>query len=434
MPAFDPVWLLPLAAGFLFGALACALLQQRRLNRRERELALSEQARQRLAEALENAQTRLQALEQERERLLTRNAELDAQLQAQRRHHDEKLAELHQARQQLKAEFEALASRILEEKGRQFSEQSRDTLDRILAPVRQQLQDFRQRIDAIHSEEQKQHGSLLQELKRLQEANQRLDEEARRLALALKGDSKTQGTWGEIVLETVLERSGLRRGQEYEVQGSFRDADGKRLRPDVIVHLPEGKDVVIDSKVSLSAWQDYVNADDDLSRGAALKRHLASIRRHIDGLSAKNYEDLPGLNSLDFVLMFMPIEAAFSAAFQADPQLFAHAFDKRIIVVTPTTLLATLRTIENLWRFQRQQENVRHIVDRAGKLYDKLRGFLEDFDRIGRQLDTVRASYDDARRKLVDGRGNLIRQAEAFVELGVKVKKPLPDTFQQDGD
>lgn len=413
--------------GLLSGALIIYLILERRLNRREHELALSQQRNHQLTAELESLGTRLGELEEEREHLLTRNTELETRLDAQRRHNEEKLAELRQAREQLKAEFEALAARILEEKGRQFSEQNRHSLDQILAPVREQLQEFRRRIDAIHSEEQKQHGSLLQELRRLQEANQKLDEEAQRLARALKGDSKAQGTWGEIVLETVLERSGLRQGQEYEVQGSFRDPDGKLLRPDVIVHLPEGKDIVIDSKVSLSAWQEYVNADRDSGRQTALKRHLDSIRRHVDQLSAKNYEDLPGLNCLDFVLMFMPIEAAFSAAFQADPELFARAFEKRIIVVTPTTLLATLRTIENLWRFERQQENVQHIVERAGRLYDKLCGFLEDFDKIGRQLNTVRGSYDDARRKLTDGRGNLIRQAEMLVDLGVPVKKQLPD-------
>ncbi|BCX81765.1 DNA recombination protein RmuC [Methylomarinovum caldicuralii] len=427
MPAFDPIWLIPLAAGLLLGALLTALLQQRHLSRREQDLALSDQRNRQLMAELESLRSRLGELEDERERLMTRNTELETRLEDQRRHHEEKLAELQQARTQLKAEFEALAARILEEKGRQFSEQSRHSLDQIMAPMREQLQEFRRRIDAIHSEEQKQHGSLLQELRRLQEANQKLDEEAQRLARALKGDSKAQGTWGEIVLETVLERSGLRQGQEYEVQGSFRDPDGKLLRPDVIVHLPEGKDIVIDSKVSLSAWQEYVNADGDSDRQTALKRHLASIRRHIDQLSTKNYEDLPGLNCLDFVLMFMPIEAAFSAAFQADPELFARAFEKRIIVVTPTTLLATLRTVENLWRFERQQENVQHIIERAGRLYDKLRGFLEDFDKIGQQLQTTQNTYNQARNKLTDGRGNLIRQAEMLVDLGVPVKKRLPD-------
>ncbi len=427
---FIPI-LIAFAGGLLSGAFAVFLVSHRRLRQQDRENAsLAQRASQ-----LEQENAKLQnELDQRDQRLLSLErqcAELETRLQEQQRHHREKLTELEQARVQFKTEFEHLANRILDEKGRQLSEQSLRSLDQILTPVRHQLQDFRRRIDEIHSKEQQQHGSLLQELQRLQDTNLRLNEEAHRLAQALKSDTKAQGSWGEIVLETVLERSGLRKGEEYQVQGSFRDAEGRLLRPDVIVHLPEGKSVIIDSKVSLSAWQEYVNADDELTRQVALKRHLESIRRHIDGLSNKRYEDLPGVNSLDFVLMFMPIEAAFSTAFQHDAELFAQAFEKRIIVVTPTTLLATLRTIENLWRFERQQENVQHIVERAGRLYDKLRGFLEEFEKVGQQLDTARTTYDKARRRLLDGRGNVIRQAEAFVELGVQVKKRLPEPLLQ---
>ncbi len=431
LPVFDNLpLLLALAAAFLFGSIVATLLLLRRYYQLEKDKSL-------LVHRLEDTQSRLSTreqriieLNQERDELLARQAALNARLEEQQRHNDEKLAELEKARNLLKIEFENLANRILEEKGRRFDELNRKSLDELLTPVRGQLQDFRQRIDVIHTQEQKERGSLREQLQQLQELNQRLNEEAHHLTQALKGDKKLQGTWGEIVLETVLERSGLRKGQEYQVQGSFRDNDGNLLRPDVIVHLPESKDIIIDSKVSLNAYQEYISSDQDVEAQAALKRHLEAIRHHIDTLSNKNYEDLKGLNSLDFVLMFMPIEPAFSVAFQADPELFSKAFERHIIVVTPTTLLATLRTIENMWRFERQQENVQKIVDRAGRLHDKLCGFLEDFERIGQQLETTRNTYDKARGRLVDGKGNLVRQADAFVELGVKVKKHLPESLR----
>ncbi len=424
--------LIAFAVGLLVGSLVVFAILNRRLQRRERENAGLAQRADLLEKEKADLQTELARRDQRLMALERRCAELQARLEEQRRHHEDRVKELENARHHLKAEFEALAARILEEKAHQFGEQSQHRLDQILAPVRQQLQDFRHRLDAIHSEEQKQHGSLLQELRRLQEANHRLNQEADKLARALRNDSKSQGTWGEVVLETVLERSGLRKGREFQVQGTFKDGEGKSLRPDVIVHLPDGRDVVIDAKVSLRAWQDFVSATDEEARREALRRHLESIRRHIDELSAKRYQDLPGLDCLDFVLLFMPIEAAFSAAFQADPDLFAHAFEKHIAVVTPTTLLATLRTIENLWRFERQQENVRKVFEHAAKLHQKLCGFLEDFDKIGRQLDTVHNTYRSARGKLTDGRGNVIRQAEAFVELGVKSGKSVPDGLRQE--
>ncbi|HHJ39272.1 MAG: hypothetical protein AXA67_12100 [Methylothermaceae bacteria B42] len=402
------------------------------LSRLETRLQERDQKIQEQQQDIARRDQRIESLEQQRHTLNAEVAEMKTRLAEQQRHNEEKLAELDKARAQLKTEFENLAHRIFEEKGRQFSEQNRKGLDELLSPVRTQLQDFRKRIDEIHTEEQRGRGSLQEHLRQLQEMNQRLNEEARNLTLALKGDKKAQGTWGEIVLETVLERSGLRKGQEYEVQGSFRDDEGKRLQPDVIIHLPEGKDIIIDSKVSLNAYQSYVAANDESEAKAALKSHLLAIRNHITSLSGKNYEHLQGVNSLDFVLMFMPIEPAFTTAFQEDPQLFSWAFERKIIVVTPTTLLATLRTIENMWRFERQNENTRKIAERAGRLYDKLRGFLEDFEKIGQQLDTVHGSYQTARQKLVEGRGNLIRQAEQFVELGIKVKKTLPQTLREE--
>ncbi len=368
--------LLALGIGFLSGCVLTALILLHRHTRLQKELALLAHKTEDLQNRVVHQEAEISRLMEQKETYVAKQAELTTRLEEQQRHDREKLIELEKAREQLKTEFENLANRILEEKSRRFTELNQERLDEILKPVSSQLKDFRRRIDEIHSSEQKERGSLREQLQQLQALNQRLNEEAQNLTRALKGDKKRQGTWGEIVLETVLEKSGLRKGMEYQVQGSFRDPGGKLLRPDVIVHLPEGKDIIIDSKVSLNAYQEYIATDNELTAKTALKRHIDAIRHHIDDLSSKNYEGLKGINSLDFILMFMPIEPAFSAAFQAEPELFSKAFESRIIVVTPTTLLATLRTIENMWRFERQQENVRHIFDRATKLYDKLRGFL----------------------------------------------------------
>ncbi len=359
-------------------------------------------------------------------------AEARTRLEEQHRHNEEKLKEFEAAQERLKVEFENLANRILEEKGRRFDEQSRKNIDSVLSPVREQLKDFRKRIDDIHSSDTRERASLKTELQQLHTLNQQMNDEARNLPRALKGDKKAQGNWGELILEKVLEESGLRKGKEYEVQGSFRDSDGKLLRPDVIIHLPEGKDIIVDSKVSLAAYDAYIRSDDDLEQQQSIAQLVKDVKTHIDQLSGKQYEDLKGINSLDFVLMFMPVEPAFIAAFQQAPELFSNAFENKIVVVTPTTLLASLRTIENIWRFEHQNEHARVIADKAGTVYDKLRGFLDDFEKVGAQLETVHKTYAAARNKLVEGRGNLVRQTESFVELGVKVKKKLPQSVLDD--
>jgi len=292
--------------------------------------------------------------------------------------------------------------------------------------VQSDLKAFRDRIETVHKEDIEARGSLKEQLLNLQSLNKQMNDEARNLTRALKGDKKMQGDWGELILETVLEQSGLRKGKEYKTQGGFRDEGGNLRKPDVILNLPDGKHMVIDSKVSLLAYNEFMNAEDESVRERALAAHVQSIRNHIDDLSSKDYSSLIGLKSPDFVFMFMPIEAAFMAAFQTDEKLFSKAFDRNIVVVTPTTLLATLRTVENIWRYERQNENAKRIADKAGSVYDKLRGFLEDFEKIGSQLATVQKSYDGALNKLTHGQGNLVRQAQGFVELGVKVKKQLP--------
>ncbi len=352
--------------------------------------------------------------------------EYQVTLEEERRATDEKLALLERNRDALKQEFENLANKIFEQKSERFSQQTRTSLDTLLNPFRDQLQDFRKRVEDVYTTETKDRQALRSEIQSLQALNQQITEEAANLTRALKGDKKIQGNWGEVILERVLERSGLRKGIEYETQGSYRDGEGQLLRPDVIVHLPDSRNLVVDSKVSLLAYQQWVVAEEDAEREAALKAHVEAVRQHIRTLSEKDYSQLHGLHSPDFVFLFMPIEPAFVAAFQHDENLFAEAFERKIIVVTPTTLLATLRTIENIWRYERQSQNARRIAERAGAVYDKLRVFVEAMERMGSQLQTVQGTYDNAMNTLTRGRGNLISQANRFVELGVRVKKELP--------
>nr|WP_264754697.1 DNA recombination protein RmuC [Mangrovitalea sediminis] len=358
------------------------------------------------------------------ERVKTR--ELEVTLEEERRSTAEKLRLLEQNREALKQEFENLANRIFDQKSERFSEQSKNHLSSLLNPFRDQLADFRKRVDDVYTNETRDREALRGEIKSLQELNRQITEEASNLTKALRGDKKIQGNWGELILEKVLERSGLRKGVEYDTQGSYRDHDGQLLRPDVVVHLPDERHIIIDSKVSLEAYQAYVGAETDELRDQALRAHVEAVRSHIRSLSEKDYSQLHGLHSPDFVLMFMPIEPAFVAAFQYDEKLFADAFERKIVVVTPTTLLATLRTIENIWRYERQSQNARQIADRAGAVYDKLRVFVEHMERLGQQLHTAQGSFDQAMNTLTRGRGNLISQANRFVELGVRVRKELP--------
>ena len=390
---------------------------------------------------LHDLEGRLSEVESEREQWRRqyeergqRIAELEARQEEERRNAGEKLELLQKNRDELKREFENLANRIFEQKSDAFREKSQHSLQQLLSPFRDQLKDFRERVDTIHSDDNKERQALRTQIENLQQLNHQMSEEASNLTRALKGDKKVQGNWGELILERVLERSGLRKGVEYETQGSYRGEDGRQLRPDVVVHLPDRRNVVIDSKVSLVAYQDFVIAEDDESREQALRAHIEAVRQHIRTLSEKDYSHLEGLESPDFVLLFMPIEPAFIAAFQQDEQLFAEAFNKKVVVVTPTTLLATLRTIENIWRYERQSQNARRIAERAGAVYDKLRVFVEAMERLGNQMETAQKSYDSAMNTLAHGRGNLISQAHKFESLGVRVKKELPRSVLEKAD
>ncbi|MFW5823367.1 MAG: DNA recombination protein RmuC [Marinobacter sp.] len=393
-------------------------------------------------------QTRAQGLLKECSELKVRRDELAGELEAARvalreqavtlekeqKASAEKLELLERNRDALKQEFENLANRIFEQKSERFTQQTRTSLDSLLNPFRDQIQDFRKRVEDVYTTETKDRQALRSEIKSLQELNRQITEEAANLTRALKGDKKIQGNWGELILERVLEKSGLRKGAEYDTQGSYRDGDGQLLRPDVVVHLPDQRNLIIDSKVSLLAYQQWVTEEDEVRRENHLKGHVEAVRHHIRTLSEKDYSQLNGLHSPDFVLLFMPIEPAFVAAFQHDENLFAEAFEKKIIVVTPTTLLATLRTIENIWRYERQSQNARKIADRASAVYDKLRVFVEAMEKMGGQLQTVQTTYDGAMNTLTRGRGNLISQATKFVELGVRVKKELPRTITDQAD
>ena len=404
------------------------LEQQRQLSQ---ESAVQQAIYEEKLQGLQQISDELSAAQKQLLATQTENAELKTRLQEQLKNHQHQVELLQSAEQQLKHQFENLAQRIFEQRSKTFSEQNQASIEHLLTPLREQFGEFKSRLETLYDHESKDRISLREEIVQLRRDTAKMNQEALNLTRALKGDKKIQGNWGEMVLEKVLEQSGLRKDVEYETQTALRDNENRLFKPDVIVRLPEEKDVVIDSKVSLLDYEHYCNTDDDDERVAALKAHVEAVRAHIKTLSGKDYSHLKGLRSLDFVLLFMPIEAAFMAAFQADEKLFNEAFEHKIVVVTPTTLLATLRTVQNIWRYERQNENARLIADRAGALYDKLRGFAEDLEKLGSQLATVNKTYDDAMNKLTHGRGNLIAQAIKFEELGVKVKKKLPKTLTE---
>jgi len=445
----DLMLVLVLLLGLMVFALAAALISARaggrgwqaRAHEAENRVAALESdlgARQQWLEQMETERRQLRAqVDELGEKLQSVTLELrerEVVLERERQSAAEKLALLERNRDALKQEFENLANRIFEQKSERFSEQSKTSLNSLLAPFREQLQDFRKRVEDVYTSETRDRQALRSEIRSLQELNRQITEEAANLTRALKGDKKIQGNWGELILERVLERSGLRKGVEYETQSSYRGADNQLLRPDVVVHLPDRRNIIIDSKVSLLAYQEWVNSEDEAVRADALRRHVEAVRSHIRSLSEKDYSQLNGLDSPDFVLMFMPIEPAFVAAFQQDENLFAEAFERKIIVVTPTTLLATLRTIENIWRYERQSQNARRIAERAGAVYDKLRVFVEAMERLGSQLQTAQGTYDAAMNTLTRGRGNLISQANRFVELGVRVRKELPKSILEQAE
>ncbi|MFK8276063.1 DNA recombination protein RmuC [Capnocytophaga cynodegmi] len=388
-------------------------LQQRSLEELQQLLAIEKQEKEDFRDQKDELNLLLTKNESEKEFLLTKLKE--------------KSKETELLQEKFSKEFENLANKILEEKSSKFTEQNKENLKNILSPLQEKIKDFEQKVEHSQKENISIHSALKQQLIDLQNQNLRITKEAENLTKALKGDSKIQGNWGELVLEKVLEKSNLEKGREYTIQESFVREDGSRVIPDVIIHLPDGKKMIIDSKVSLTDYERFVNAEDE-EKPIFLKQHINSIKRHIDQLSGKKYEDLY-TNSPDFVLMFIPIEPAFAIALQNDDSLYTKAFAQNIVIVTPTTLLATLRTIDSMWTNQKQQENAYEISRQAGALYDKFEGFITDLIKIGKKMDEAKSEYGNAMNKLVEGKGNIVRSIEKLKIMGVKSKKSIPEAI-----
>lgn len=356
-----------------------------------------------------------------------------ARWQEREKNQQERLLWLEQSREQMKQEFAALSSKIFEERTQKLEEQNRTGLDGVLKPFREQLQDFRRRVDQIHSDDNRQQATLLEQIRNLQQLNQIMVEDARHLTNALKGQTKTQGNWGEMILERILEESGLVKGREYQTQVSMSSESGQRRQPDVVVHLPDQKDVIIDAKVSLTAYERFCREEDDGLRRQALDEHVQSLRGHIRDLNRKEYEALEGVQTLDFVLLFIPIEAAFLLAMERAPELYNEAYNKHIVLVSPTTLLVTLRTINNIWRNEYQNRNALEIADRAGKICDQVSLIAESMDDVGDKLGRAQKAYDQTYDRLSRGRGNLLGQAHKLQSLGARARRQLPAP-QDDSD
>ncbi|WP_162126076.1 DNA recombination protein RmuC [Flavobacterium phycosphaerae] len=337
--------------------------------------------------------------------------------------------EVEKLQEKFTKEFENLANKILEEKTTKFTEQNKENLKNILTPLQDKIQLFEKKVEDTHKESIDYHAALRQQILGLREMNEQMSKETLNLTKALKGDSKMQGNWGELILERVLEKSGLEKGREYEVQQSFTTEVGNRVFPDVVINLPDGKKMIVDSKVTLTAYERYINEEDDNTKAQYLKEHVIALKRHVDQLSEKNYQDLYQMESPDFVLLFIPIESAFALALNEDTTLYNKAFEKNIVIVTPSTLLATLRTIDSMWTNQKQQENALEIARQAGALYDKFEGFVSDLVKIGKKMDEAKVEYQGAMNKLVDGKGNLVNSVEKLKKMGAKAKKALPENI-----
>ncbi len=417
---------LSVVGGFFLGALVLWLFLRQKLNlTKEQNLVLKENLRiqeQRFQDSLQyeknTNEIKINSLknsfEEKKEHL---SNEFNIKEEALR----EKIELLENSKDRLKLEFENLANRLFEENNKK----SNSNLSQVLTPFKEQLNQFGKRVNDIYSDETKQRSSLLAEIQNLKLLNNQISQDAINLTKALKGENKTQGDWGEMILSKILESTGLREGIEYSTQSSYTDENGKRLRPDVVLHLPQNKDVIIDSKVSLVSYTKYVQNEDEKQKELAAKDLVSSIQAHIKGLSLKRYEDIEDLKTLDFVLLFIPIEGAFMLAVSKEQNLFKFAFEKNIMLVSPSTLYVTLRTIENIWRYEHQNENALLISKKAADLYDKFAGFVSDMESIGANINKTQKAYDESMKKLTTGRGNLLRRSEEFIDLGVQTKKKI---------
>ncbi len=381
----------------------------------EKQLAISSQEKEIIRSEKESLAIQLSKKETDFENLCERNKE--------------QKQEVEQLQEKFTKEFENLANKILDEKTTKFTEQNKENLKTILSPLQDKIQLFEKKVEDTHKESIDYHAALRQQILGLREMNEQMSKETVNLTKALKGDSKMQGNWGELILERVLEKSGLEKDREYFVQQSFTNDSGNRVFPDVVINLPDGKKMIVDSKVTLTAYERYVNEEDDELKVTFLKDHVGAVKRHVEQLSEKNYQDLYQMESPDFVLLFIPIESAFAIALNEDSNIYNKAFEKNIVIVTPTTLLATLRTIDSMWANQKQQENALEIARQAGALYDKFEGFVQDLIKVGNKIKDSKTEYDSAMSKLVEGKGNLITSVEKLKKMGAKAKKALPETI-----
>ena len=373
--------------------------------------------------------TEIKELQNDKNQLIGLKSQLSAQNENLQKLLDSQKEEITKMQEVAKTEFQNLANKILEEKTLKFTEQNQQNLKNILNPLQEKITDFEKKVENTHKERIDYHAALRQQIIGLKDLNVQMSKETVNLTKALKGDSKIQGNWGELVLERVLEKSGLEKGREYEIQKSFVTEEGNRVQPDVVINLPDGKKMIVDSKVSLTAYEKYINEDEEEQKSAFLKEHVNSLKRHVEQLGNKNYQHLYEMESPDFVLLFIPIEPAFAIALNEDTQLYNKAFEKNIVIVTPSTLLATLRTIDSMWTNQKQQDNAIEIARQAGALYDKFEGFVTDLVKIGKKMDEAKSEYEGAMNKLVDGKGNLITSVQKLKIMGAKAKKSLPDAI-----
>ncbi|MEO9274810.1 DNA recombination protein RmuC [Marinomonas sp. 5E14-1] len=410
----------------LISGVAAAIVQAMRRQWQQAEEKMQQQNEE-LLRLLEKSKDQIHYLEKE-------SLTLEQQFAAAQSVWQEKETFYREQKKQNETEFKQLAHEIMTQQGQQLAKENERQLGTLLTPLGSQIQKFQESVEKSYQEEARERFSLVKEIKGLQQLNQKISDDAVSLTHALKGQNKLQGGWGEVILERILERSGLEKGREYQIQTSYQTENGRRLQPDVVIHLPEGKQIIVDSKMVLISYLAYMEAETDEDRNRALKLHLDAIRRHMKDLSSKSYHDLLGVTSLDFVLLFIPIEAAFGLALQADNGLFSEAFEHNIIIVGPSNLLATLRTIQNIWRNEKQSQNAIEIARQAGAMYDKFSGFVQDMDDIGNKLEAVSRSHDSALKKLTVGRGNLVSRAEKLKLMGAKTSKALPTEYLNDDD
>jgi len=427
------IFIVALAIGIFIGKLLFSAKSQSEKAFLEQKLNdLKEQSlieKAALDKQLQNALEEKESIRNEKESINIQLTKKEVDFENLWQRNKEQKEEVEKLQEKFTKEFENLANKILDEKSSKFTEQNKENMKNILTPLQEKIQLFEKKVDDTHKESIDHHATLRQQIINLSALNAQMSKETLNLTKALKGDSKMQGNWGELVLERVLEKSGLEKDREYYVQQSHTNEEGQRVFPDVVINLPDGKKMIVDSKVSLTAYEKYINEEDDSLRNGYLKEHVNSIKRHVEQLGDKNYQDLYQIESPDFVLLFIPMEPAFAMALNEDTTLYNKAFEKNIVIVTPSTLLATLRTIDSMWANQKQQENAFEIARQAGALYDKFEGFVADLIKIGKKIDESKVEYGLAMNKLVEGKGNLITSVEKLKKMGAKAKKALPDSI-----